>query len=144
MVGETVMTQYDVRDHGRPVERVIGMGSYGVDSHHIQRTVRHDAEGKAYVQNEGNFLAHKSPYPIPYGAILPKAKECDNLLVTFCVSASHVAFSSIRMEPVLMILSQSAAHAASQAIRSDIAVQEIDYDRLRESLLEDGQILTLL
>ena len=81
------------------------------------------------------------PYPIGYGAIVPKAAECENLFVTFALSASHTAFSSIRMEPVFMITSQSAATASAQAIDSHTAAQQVDYARLRAQLEKDGQIL---
>ena len=81
------------------------------------------------------------PYPIDYGAIIPARGECSNLLVPVCVSSSHIAFGSIRMEPVFMILGQSAATAASLAIDAGCAVQEVDYAALKERLLVDGQIL---
>ena len=81
------------------------------------------------------------PYQIGYGAIVPKAKECDNLFVTFAISASHTAFSSIRMEPVLMCTSQSAATAAVLAIDAGVPVQKVDYEQLRKRLIADGQIL---
>ncbi len=93
------------------------MGSYGIDSHNIQRYVT--PEG--YVQNEGDIgVGLKAPYAIAYGSIIPKKDECENLLVPVCVSSSHIAFGSIRMEPVFMILAQSAATAAGLAIEGKL------------------------
>ncbi len=114
------------------------MGSYNMDSHHVQRYVT--AEGD--VLNEGDIQVNPGgPYPIDYGAILPRKAQCDNLLVPVCVSCSHIAYGSIRMEPVFMILGQSAATAACMAIDNDQAVQDVSYQRLRERLLADGQVL---
>ena len=81
------------------------------------------------------------PYRIPYGSIVPKRNECANLLVPVCASTSHIAFGSVRMEPVFMILGQSAAAAAVMAIDADQAVQDVPYDRLRSRLIDDGQVL---
>ena len=92
--------------------------------------------------NEGSkSVPVPQPYPIDYGAIVPRQAECDNLFVPFALSASHVAFGSIRMEPVFMTLSQSAATAACMAIDADAAVQEVDYRELRERMVADGQVL---
>jgi hypothetical protein len=114
------------------------MGSYGMDSHNIQRYVTSDGK----VQNEGDVQVKlKLPYSISYGSIVPKPSECTNLLVPVCVSASHIAFGSIRMEPVFMILGQSAAQAASLAIDNKQSVQNISYKILEGKLLERGQIL---
>jgi hypothetical protein len=114
------------------------MGSYTIDSHNVQRYIT--PEG--YVQNEGDIgVPTKGPYEIAYGALLPKKPECENLLVPVCVSSSHIAFGSIRMEPVFMILGQSAATAAVLAIDGRLAVQDLPYERLRDRLLQDGQIL---
>ena len=115
MVGDFVVTERHVRRH-LPTPRPIGMGSYTMDSHHVQRYVT--SEGHA--RNEGDVqVPPGGPYPIDFGAILPKRSECANLLVPVCVSASHIAFGSIRMEPVFMILGQSAAQAATLAIEHD-------------------------
>ena len=137
MVGEYVMTQYNCE--GLEVASdAIGMGAYGMDSHNTQRYVT--AEG--FVKNEGNVEARvQAPYPISYRAIVPKREECTNLLVPVCLSASHIAFGSIRMEPVFMVLGQSAATAASIAIDGNILVQEVDYDQLKPLLLEGKQVL---
>ena len=122
--------------------RSIGMGSYNMDSHNIQRYVARDDQGRATVRNEGDVQVNPgAPYPIDYGAILPPKNECDNLLVPVCVSCTHIAFGSIRMEPVFMILGQSAATAACIALDANVAPQELDYAVLRERLLKDGQVL---
>ena len=94
------------------------------------------------VQNEGDIGVHvPKPYAIGYGCLVPQKTECANLLVPVCMSASHIAYGSIRMEPVFMILGQSAATAAVIATRGGLAVQDVPYDRLRERLLADGQVL---
>jgi len=122
----------------RPTPDSVGMGSYTIDSHNVQRYIT--PEG--YVQNEGDIgVPTQGPYEIAYGALVPKPGQCDNLLVPVCVSSSHIAFGSIRMEPVFMILGQSAATAACLAIDAKIAVQKVDYPELRARLLADGQIL---
>jgi hypothetical protein len=94
------------------------------------------------VQNEGDIgVGTKGPYEIAYGSLVPKRGQCDNLLVPVCVSSSHIAFGSIRMEPVFMILGQSAATAAVMAIEANQAVQDVPYAKLRTRLIQDGQIL---
>ena len=137
MVGRYIMTENDVLGN-REVPEPVGMGSYTMDSHNVQRYVTPDG----YVQNEGDIGVHPpKPYHIAFGSLVPKQEECINLLVPVCVSCSHIAFGSIRMEPVFMILGQSAAAAASLAIDNDCAVQELDYIKLRDQLLQDGQRL---
>lgn len=137
MIGESVMTENEVLDKA-PVDRSIGMGSYTMDSHNVQRYIKPDG----FVQNEGDIGVHPpKPYRIDLGSILPVAEECDNLLVPVCVSSSHIAFGSIRMEPVFMILGQSAATLAGMAVERDVKVHEIPYDELRKVLLKDGQVL---
>jgi hypothetical protein len=114
------------------------MGSYNMDSHNVQRYV--DADGHA--RNEGDIQVNPGgPYPIDYGAIVPRKGQCRNLLVPVCVSASHISYGSIRMEPVFMILGQSAATAGCLAIDRNAAVQDLDYAALRQRLLADGQVL---
>jgi hypothetical protein len=136
MIGEHVMTEHDVLNE-TPVEKPVGMGSYTLDSHNCQRYIGPDG----YVQNEGDVgvPAQAGPYRIAYGSIVPKKAECRNLLVPVCVSSSHIAYGSIRMEPVFMLLGQSAATAAAQAVDEGCAVQDVDYARLRARLLADGQ-----
>jgi len=137
MIGSYVMTEHDVLDR-REVPHPVGMGSYTLDSHNIQRYVT--PEGT--VQNEGDIgVSVPKPYRIAYGSLVPKKSECQNLLVPVCVSSSHIAFGSIRMEPVFMILGQSTATAAVQAIDQQRAVQDIDLPQLRDQLLKDGQKL---
>ncbi|NBW86889.1 MAG: FAD-dependent oxidoreductase, partial [Planctomycetia bacterium] len=115
------------------------MGSYTIDSHNVQRYVT--PEG--FVQNEGDIgVSTGGPYEIAYGSLVPKRGQADNLLVPVCVSSSHIAFGSIRMEPVFMILGQSAATAAALAIDAETPVQDVPYERLRERLLRDGQVLS--
>ena len=136
MISDYVMTQHHCQ--GRQVaEDSIGLAAYGMDSHNTQRYVK---DGHAI--NEGDVQVHGfTPYPVAYRSIAPKAAECDNLLVPVCLSATHIAYGSIRMEPVFMVLGQSAATAACQAIDADAAVQKIDIGKLRERLLADQQVL---
>jgi len=137
MVSDYVMTEHNCRGN-RAAPDPVGLGAYGMDSHHTQRYV--DAEG--HVRNEGDVeVGGFSPYPVSYRSIVPKASECTNLLVPVCVSASHIAYGSIRMEPVFMVLGQSAATAAVHAVESDADVQAVDYARLRKRLLADRQVL---
>jgi hypothetical protein len=137
MLGNFVMTENHLMGK-QPTPDSVGMGSYGIDSHNIQRYVTSDG----YVQNEGDIgVGLKASYKIAFGALLPKKSDCENLLVPICVSSSHIAFGSIRMEPVFMILGQSAATAASLAIETKQAVQDVPYEDLREKLLQDGQVL---
>jgi hypothetical protein len=139
MISDYVTTELDCRRE-RVVEDSVGMGSYNMDSHNIQRYIT--PEG--YVQNEGDVqVSPGGPYLISYRSIIPKKGEAENLLVPICVSASHIAYGSIRMEPVFMILGQSAATAAVQAIEQGVAVQELEFAKLREKLLNDGQVLDL-
>lgn len=137
MVSDLVMTQHHCQ--GRAVaDDPIGLAAYTMDSHHVQRHV--DAEG--FVRNEGDVqVGGFSPYGIGYRAIVPGADQCGNLLVPVCLSSSHMAFGSIRMEPVFMVLGQSAGTAAVQAIEQEVPVQQIDTGRLRERLLADGSVL---
>jgi hypothetical protein len=137
MVGDLVVTENHLR-RKVPTKRSIGMGSYTMDSHNTQRYV--DARG--FVRNEGDVQVDPGgPYPIDYGAILPRKDECANLLVVCAVSSSHIAYGSIRMEPVFMILGQSATTAAAQALDAGVAVQDVSYDALAARLVADGQVL---
>lgn len=139
LVGEYVMTEHDCLAK-RNVPNPVGMGSYTMDSHHVQRYVAEDG----FVQNEGDIgVRPERPYSIAYGAMTPQRDEVTNLLVPVCVSATHIAYGSIRMEPVFLILGQSAATAAVLSIERSIPVQDLDYGVLRARLLADGQILNL-
>jgi hypothetical protein len=140
MIGAYVMTENELLKR-RPTPDSVGMGSYTIDSHNVQRYII--APGpEAYVQNEGDIgVPTKGPYEIAYGSLVPKKGQANNLLVPVCVSSSHIAFGSIRMEPVFMILGQSAATAAVLAIDGKIAVQDVPYRKLHERLLQDKQIL---
>jgi hypothetical protein len=136
MVGAYVMTENELRKR-KPTPDSVGMGSYTIDSHNVRRYVT--PEG--HVQNEGDIGVGITPYAIAFGSLVPKASECANLLVPVACSASHIAYGSIRMEPVFMILGQSAATAASMAIDAGSDVQSVPYPALRERLLKDGQVL---
>ncbi|MFT5525982.1 MAG: hypothetical protein ACI9HK_003952 [Pirellulaceae bacterium] len=139
MVGAHVMTQLNCEGKVK-VNNSVGMGAYTMDSHHTQRYVN----SKGHALNEGDVeVGGFGPYPIAYGSIVPKKGECDNLLVPVCLSATHMAFGSIRMEPVFMVLGQSAGTAAAEAIDDGVAVQNVDYAKLRKRLLADKQILGL-
>ncbi len=138
MISDYVMTQHHCEGI-EIAEDPVGLAAYGMDSHHIQRYV--DANG--YVQNEGNVQSRvQGPYPISFKSIRPKKSDCTNLLVPVCLSATHIAFGSIRMEPVFMVLGQSSAIAASMAIDKKLAIQDLDYDLLKEALLKNGQRLS--
>lgn len=138
MVGKHVVTEHDLLgDLKAKTKDSIGMGSYGIDSHNIQRFIGADG----YVQNEGDVGVHVGDYRIPYDVIVPKENEVSNLIVPVAASCSHVAYGSIRMEPVFMILAQGAGTAACIAIDDQTSVQTIDYEKLRARLLADKQIL---
>jgi hypothetical protein len=137
MISELVMTEHHCLGDEVAADAV-GLAAYGMDSHNTQRYV--DADG--HPRNEGDVQAHGfSPYPIGYKSLVPRASECENLLVPVCVSSTHIAYGSIRMEPVFMVLGQSAATAACQAIDAGCSVQKIDLRKLRERLLADAQVL---
>lgn len=138
MIGDYITTEHDVMQRIETPES-IGMGSYHIDSHNTQRYVT--SEG--YVQNEGDIgVKPPGPYRISYGSIIPKKEECTNLFVPVCVSSSHIAYGSIRMEPVFMILGQSAAVAACLAIDEKCAIQDVSYNQLKKLLENKNQILT--
>jgi len=139
MVGDYVMTELDCR-RVRAVKDSVGLGSYNMDSHNAQRYITPDG----HVQNEGDVqVSPGGAYLISYRSIVPRRGEAKNLFVPVCVSSSHIAYGSIRMEPVFMILGQSAATAAVQAIEDGVAVQDVDYAKLRKRLLADKQVLDL-
>jgi hypothetical protein len=136
MVGAFVMTENELTKR-KPTPDSVGMGSYTIDSHNVRRYVT--PEGN--VQNEGDIGVPISPYSIAYGALVPKRGEIANLFAPVACSATHIAYGSIRMEPVFMILGQSAATAAVLAIDGNLAVQDVPYAALRARLLADGQVL---
>ncbi|TCC87933.1 FAD-dependent oxidoreductase [Pedobacter frigiditerrae] len=139
MIGSYIMTENEVLGK-KEVPNSVGMGSYSLDSHNVQRYVT--PEG--YLQNEGDVgVKAPKPYGIAYGSIIPKKEECLNLLVPVCLSSSHIAYGSVRMEPVFMILGESASTAASLAIDNQTNVQDVDYAKLKTLLLNQKQRLNL-
>lgn len=137
MVSDYVVTQ-SVCEHKTTVDDSIGLASYNMDSHNCQRIVRNGV-----VRNEGDVQAPPAgPYPVSYRAITPRKQECENLLAPVCLSATHIAYGSIRMEPVFMVLGQSAALAACLALQARSSVQEVNGDVLHQRLLDAGQVLT--
>ncbi|MEO6750329.1 MAG: FAD-dependent oxidoreductase, partial [Chthoniobacteraceae bacterium] len=136
MIGDYVMTEKNCKRQ-EIVEDSVGMGAYNMDSHNIQRFVTKEG----FVRNEGDVQVGTRPYPVSYRSIRPKSTECTNLLVPVCLSASHIAYGSIRMEPVFMVLGESSGTAASQAIDENTTVQGIDPAKLKARLLKDGQVL---
>ncbi len=139
MVSDYVQTENDCKRVRKAADSV-GLGSYNMDSHHVQRHI--DEHG--HVRNEGDVqVSPGGPYLISYGAIVPTRNECQNLFVPVCLSSSHIAYGSIRMEPVFMILGHSAAAAAALAIDHQQAVQDVSYEQLRKRLLDEKQVLDL-
>lgn len=137
MIGPYVMTQHNCQGREK-VEDAVGLAAYTMDSHNTQRYV--DAKGHA--RNEGDVqVGGFPPYPIAYRSVVPKEEECVNLCVPVCLSASHIAYGSIRMEPVFMVLGQSTATAAVMAIDAKTSVQKVDVKKLQERLLADKQVL---
>ena len=137
MVSDFVMTQAECRSDREP-EDPVGLGSFGMDSHVVQYFVNE----KGHAHRDGViWQVPYIPYGISYRSIVPRKGECENLFVPVCLSASHVAHGSIRMEPVFMVLSHSAATAADLAIKHDVAVQDVRYKDLKRRLLEEKQRL---
>lgn len=140
MISDFVMTEHHCTQDFVSADQSVGMGAYTMDSHHTQRYITKEG----FVKNEGDVeVGGFAPYPISYKAIVPKKSECINLVVPVCLSATHMAFGSIRMEPVFMVLGQSAALAACLAINDQIPVQDINYTELKEILLSKGQVLSV-
>ncbi len=136
MVGQYVITQNDC-EHRTTIDDAVGLGAYNMDSHNCQRIAK---DGAAI--NEGDVqVPPKGPYKISYRSITPKPEECANLIVPVAISASHIAYGSARMEPVFMVLGESAAVAASMAIDADVPVQQVDVKQLQDRLLKAGQVL---
>ncbi len=137
LLGELVMTEHHCLSR-ESVDDVVGLAAYTMDSHNCRRFV----DERGHVRNEGDVQTRlPRPYGISYRALLPRRAEVRNLLVPVCLSATHIAFGSIRMEPVFMVLAQSAAAAAALALRDGIAVQDVPYADLRERLASAGQVL---
>ena len=136
MISDYVMTEHNCRGTVK-AEDAVGLGAYNMDSHNCQRIAKN---GRA--ENEGDVQVGVRPYPISYRSIVPKARECENLFVPVCLAASHIAYGSIRMEPVFMILGQSAATAAALALDANLPVQKVPYATLRARLIADQQVLT--
>ena len=142
LVGEYVLTERDLLD-ARRQDDVIALGSYNIDIREIERTWRYlpEYERTAAVFNEGYLSVAVPPYPIPYRSLTPRREDAQDLLVPVCLSASHVAFSSVRMEPTLMLLGHAAGLAAAQAARREVAVQDVDVRELQTALRDGGQVL---
>jgi hypothetical protein len=133
MVGDFVMTQKDLQTELTKPD-AIGMGSYNSDSHNLHRFVNE----RGFVENEGDMQVPVTPYQMPFRVMLPKKAEATNLLVPVAFSASHVAYSSLRMEPQYMILGHAAGVAAALASASGRAVQDVDVEELQTKLREQG------
>src|SRR5262245_1978790 len=137
MVSDYMMTQADCLST-RVANDSVCLGSYNMDSHNCQRIVKN-----GFAINEGDVqVGSPTPYPISYRSIVPRVGECENLFVTFAISATHIAFGSTRMEPVFMMASQSAATAAAFAINDNVPVQQVNYSKLALQLQADAQLLT--
>jgi hypothetical protein len=144
MLGDYVLRESDLLD-ARPQPDAVAVGSYNIDIREIERTWRYvpEFERTAAVFNEGYLSVAVPPYAIPYRALTPRRQDCANLLVPVCLSASHVAFGSVRMEPTLMALGQAAGVAAAHAAQRDVCVQDVDVDALQGSLRDAGQALAV-
>ena len=144
MIGEYILTQHDIRSNPKKKDSV-GISSFPIDSHDCQRVPT--ANGKGWI-NEGtifplhiNGTRHGHPYQVPYRSLTPKRAQCVNLLVPVCLSSSHVALSSIRVEPTWMMLGQSAGVAAAVALKKKTDVQDVSYAQLKERLLKQKQVV---
>jgi hypothetical protein len=135
MVSDFVATQKDLQTDLTKSD-VIGMGSYNSDSHNLQRFVN----AKGFAENEGDVQVPVKPYQIPYRVLTPRQAEARNLLVPVCFAASHVAYSSMRMEPQYMILGHAAGIAAALSLKSGKPVQEIDVQALQSKLKDEGGV----
>lgn len=138
MVGSYVMTQSDIQT-SRTKPDAIGMGSYNIDSHNVQRVALPDG----FVRNEGDMQVHVQPYEIPYRILVPRESQVQNLLVTVCVSATHVAYSSLRMEPQYMIMGEAAGVAASLSVHEGVAVQHISINAQQTELRDQKAVISL-
>jgi hypothetical protein len=144
MLGEHVLTEHELLN-ATPCDDVVALGSYNIDIREVVRTWRLLPEyvPTPAVFNEGYLSVPVPPYPIPYRCLTPRREDAADLLVPVCISASHVAFSSVRMEPTYMLLGHAAGAAAAQAARRGVAVQDVDVSQLQESLRDEGQVLSL-
>ncbi len=144
MLGAYVLTEHDLVG-ARPQEDVVALGSYNIDIREIERTWRYlpEYDRTPAVFNEGYLSVAVPPYPIPYRSLTPRREDAEDLLVPICLSASHVAFASVRMEPTFMLLGAAAGVAAAQAARRGVAVQDVDVAALQQDLLGRGQVLAL-
>lgn len=142
MLGEYVLREQDLLE-ARPQDDVVALGSYNIDIREVERTWRYlpEYERTPAVFNEGYLSLAVPAYPIPYRSLVPRREDAEDLLVPVCLSASHVAFGSVRMEPTLMLLGHAAGLAAAQAARRGVAVQDVDVDALQETLRDGGQVL---
>ncbi len=141
LVSDYVLTEADCM-HTTQAEDPVGMGSYQLDSHNCTRFVTTTADGKPTVMNDGDVQVRPAgPYRISYRSIVPASRECANVIVPVCCATSHIAYGSVRMEPVFMILGESAAHAAYLAIRGSSSVQAVKYSELEKRLTDAGQVL---
>jgi hypothetical protein len=138
MVGDMVLTQRDVQKTVVKPD-AIALGTYRIDAHFVRRLI--DADG--FVRGDGEISAPTQPYQIPYRALVPPRGSVDNLLVSVTISASHVAWASIRTEPTLMAIGQAAGIAAAQAVRDGVGVREVDVHAVREALVDTGAILAV-
>ncbi len=139
MISDYVMSEKNCR-RVEVIEDSVGMGAYNMDSHNCQRYITKEG----FVRNEGDVQIGTRPYPISFRSIYPKADQCTNLLVPVAMSASHIAYGSIRMEPVFMVLGQSAATAAVLAIESGVEIHKLAYEKLKERMIADKQVLDLV
>jgi hypothetical protein len=144
MLGEYVLREADLLQ-GRGQDDAVAMGSYNIDIREVERTWRYlpEYERTPAVFNEGYLSIAVPPYAIPYRSLTPQREDARDLLVPVCLSASHVAFGSVRMEPTLMLLGHAAGLAAAQAARRSVAVQDVDVGALQEQLVVQGQVLSL-
>jgi hypothetical protein len=143
MLGAHVLRERDLLD-ARPQPDAVALGSYNIDLREIERTWRYLPEyvREPAVFNEGYLSVAVPPYPIPYRSLTPRRDDAENLLVPVCLSASHVAFGSVRMEPTLMLLGHAAGVAAAQAAAKEIAVQDVDVEELQRALRAGEQVLS--
>lgn len=143
LLGAHVLTEHDLLD-ARLQEDAVGCGSYNIDIRELERTWRYlpEYDRTPAVFNDGYLSVAVPPYPIPYRALTPRREDAEDLLVPVCLSASHVAFGSVRMEPTLMLLGHAAGAAAAQAARRGVAVQDVDVPALQERLRQEGQVLS--